>query len=104
MGTIKSAVISKSGSRKLFECVKQSLLEMPREITSPLSIKDMEYKTVVLLPRHNSHSSSSTRAPKASEQIMLGLEKVLIETVKSLPLEPENACPCPGAIRNLRFE
>jgi hypothetical protein len=104
LGTIKSVVISKSGSKKPFESVEQSPSEMPYGTTSPLSIKDIDNKIGVWLQRQGSDSSIRTRASKVSKQIKLGLEKVLIETIRSLPLEPKNTCPYASAIRNSRFE
>lgn len=104
LGTIKTAATSKSGSGKLFESVKQSQWEIPCGAASSLSIEDIENKIVVLFPKHNSDYPFRTRASKASKQIVFRLEKVLIETIKSLPLELKNTYPCAGAIRNSRFE
>jgi len=41
---------------------------------------------------------------KVSEQIMPKLEQLLIETIKALPLQREDNCPCAGALRNARLK
>lgn len=104
LGTIKIAVIGASGFKQLFESGGQSQSEMPNGITLPLSIGKIDDKKVVFLPRHGSDQSVNFRALKVSKQIMLGIEKVLIETIRSLPLKRKNTCPCVSPIRNSRFE
>jgi 5'-methylthioadenosine phosphorylase len=41
---------------------------------------------------------------RVSKQIMQNLEKLLIETVRGLPIERKEACNCASALRSARFE
>jgi 5'-methylthioadenosine phosphorylase len=41
---------------------------------------------------------------KVSNQIMPRLEKLLIETIRALPIARKETCPCTSALRSARFE
>jgi hypothetical protein len=41
---------------------------------------------------------------RVSKQIMPKLEKLLIETIKVLPIDRNEACKCASALRSARFE
>jgi 5'-methylthioadenosine phosphorylase len=47
---------------------------------------------------------SAHNVSKVSKQIMPKLEKLLIETIKVLPIDRNEACNCASALRSARFE
>jgi 5'-methylthioadenosine phosphorylase len=47
---------------------------------------------------------STHNVSRISKQIMPKLEKLLIESIRGLPVERKKACPCASALRSARFE
>lgn len=102
MGTPRSAALSKSELGKLSENSGQLLPEMPCGTASPYVI-DASNESV-LISRYNLDCPFTVCRSKVSKQNMPRLGKVLIETIKSLPLEPNSTCPRASAIMDQRFE
>lgn len=105
--TARIAIIGGSGLENLFKNAKRLSLETSYGTASSLLFTKNESKNVIFLPRHGPEQNTETfimcRVFRVSTRICTSLEKVLIETIRGLPLKIKATCYCAKATKSARF-